>query len=135
MGQDDSEQIHQKWKCNDIHNRSLITDFLNKYEGEGVKVRPADVVNVLKRVRRQKVLDHCGCSPLGMLIVAEALPDQVSQVFEAAAASRSCMQDVMVKGRALAKVSGSITSEKIRVLLPLPVSLANFRRSCRERLE
>ena len=64
----------EKRKCNDIHNRSLIIDFLNKYDGRGVELRPQDIVNILKRVRRQKVLDHYGCSPMGMLIVGEVLP-------------------------------------------------------------
>ena len=58
-----------------------------------------------------------------MLIVAEALPGPVSTFFATAAASRSSMQDIIVKGRALAKDAGTITSERVRVILPLPVSL------------
>lgn len=86
-------------------------------------MRPSDVVDVLQRVKRPKALDQYGRSPLGMSIVAEALPGLVSQCFDATAPSRSRMQDVILKGRAFAKDAGMLTSEGVRVVLPLPVRL------------
>ena len=117
------EKYTEKWMSNDMHCRSLVTDFLNQYEGTGIKIQPTDIVEASLRVKRRRKLDHHGCSPMALQIVATACPDQVSQLFTSVAASRTRMQELVIKGRAFAKVAGTITADKVRVILPLPVTL------------
>ena len=113
----------KKWKCEDLHYRSIILDQLNAGNGCGISISSSDITAATKRMRRQRALDHYGICILAVNVVVDAAPELVADLFSRVIADRKALEEIIINGRAKAKSHGAICAHKVRVILPLPVGL------------
>ena len=111
------------WTCNSAHHRSTIRDFLVGHVQNGIALEIDAVTNALLSVKRPHVLDHYGCSPKALLLIAKVRPDAVASVFTTLAHDQKVMESLQLVGSVKAKKSGAVTAAKVRTILPMPALL------------
>ena len=80
----------------------------------------------MRRMRRQRVLDHYGICVSAASIVSEAVPELEANVLSRVIADRGALEELTINAQAKAKSPGHICVNKVRVTLPLSVSLGSI---------